>query len=397
MTPSQRFRALIRNAREATGRKVVVLVDEYDKPLLGIEENKTLFERNQSLLKRIFGNLKTMDGYIRFALLTGVARFSKVSIFSDLNNLNDISLSDRFADICGWTEDEFVGTFPEGIATTAGRLGKSFDETLATLRDYYDGYRFTSRGNRLYNPFSVMNALEHQEISPYWFATGTPSFLVRRVRNTGMEIGNLNGIWCSKDELIQGGIGAADPLPLMFQTGYLTIESYDDTRRRFLLRFPNREVELGFARSLYPLYVNARTADSIFSLDKFRDELFDGEPDNFMRRLQSLIKSLPYGQHNEANCQSIVWLLCTLSGTQTHNERHSYKGRSDLEVLTPDYNYVFEFQFNGSVREAMKQLKERDYAGQYASDPRHLFIIAANFSDRGAERGLSDWEIEKLK
>ena len=256
-TPSQRFGHLIEAAYRQTGREVVILIDEYDKPLLDIEENKDLYEKNQRILKSFFGNLKSMDRYIRFAFITGVARFSKVSIFSDLNNLNDISLVDDFADICGWTERELIENFRDGIEILAEKRKEDFDTTLGQLRDYYDGYLFTEEGSLLYNPYSILKALANKRIDPYWFDSGTPTFLARRIRNRGMFPPDLNGQTCTRDELIAVGLHDRNPIPLMFQTGYLTIAEYDPNSQLYELRYPNMEVEKGFYQQLLPMTVRS--------------------------------------------------------------------------------------------------------------------------------------------
>ena len=250
-----RFSQLIRKAAEYTGRKVAILVDEYDKPLLNLEENPELFEKNQTMLKGFFSNLKSMDEHIEFAILTGVARFSKVSIFSDLNNLNDISMDNAYADICGWTEDELIDNFRKGIEDLAQEREEDFDTTLDELREYYDGYRFSSKGQRIYNPFSILRALKAREILPYWFETGTPTFLVNRIKKEGINPESLNGQTQSYGELITVGLGTTNVISLMFQTGYLTIDSYDARRQLYTLRFPNWEVEAAFTENLLPLYV----------------------------------------------------------------------------------------------------------------------------------------------
>ncbi|MBD5421287.1 MAG: AAA family ATPase [Bacteroides sp.] len=254
-TPSQRFSHLIEAAYRQTGREVVILIDEYDKPLLDIEHNKDLYEKNQRILKSFFGNLKSMDRYIRFAFITGVARFSRVSIFSDLNNLDDISMDKAYADICGWSEEELLRYFRPGIEDLAEERDEDFGETLTALRDYYDGYLFSLKGSRLYNPYSVLKALKKQEIDPYWFDSGTPTFLARRIRNRGMYPPDLNGQTCTRDELIAVGLYDRNPIPLMFQTGYLTIAGYDRDTGLYELQFPNREVEKGFYQQLLKVYV----------------------------------------------------------------------------------------------------------------------------------------------
>lgn len=227
-----RFAVLIKTVAERSGKKVAILVDEYDKPLLETEENADLFDKNQSILKDFFGNLKSMDRHIKFALMTGVARFNKVSIFSDVNNLHDISLSNNFADICGWTEEELASDFREGITRLSEKRREPFDVTLRALRSFYDGYLFAEEGSRLYNPYSVLLALSDLTIRPYWFGVGTSTFPACRLRNPGMSLPDVDKLYRTYEELIEVEFKAENPVGLMFQTGYLTIDHYDDVRQR---------------------------------------------------------------------------------------------------------------------------------------------------------------------
>ncbi|MBD5278570.1 MAG: AAA family ATPase [Bacteroides sp.] len=388
-TVAGRFSQLIRKVAESTGRRVVILIDEYDKPLIEIEHNKELFEKNQQILKSFFGNLKSMDEYIRFAFITGVARFSKVSIFSDLNNLKDISITDAYADVCGWSEQELISYFRPGIETLAQEREEDFDTTLSAMRSYYDGYLFTPKGSRLYNPFSVLNALDLKSIDPYWFDTGTPTFLARRIKKLGTLPHDINGKLCSREELIAVGLNDRNPIPLMFQTGYLTIWKYIKDAGLYELRFPNREVEIGFYQQLLPLYVpEINDIDSPFRFAQFKMDLYEGRPHDFMERLATLLKDLPGEDHCESAYRAITYLLAVLCGTQAIAEHHGYKGRSDIEAMTSKYIYVFEFKYNRSVEEAMEQIHSRDYAGRYALDSRQLYLIAANFNEKKDRRGL---------
>lgn len=392
-TVSGRFEAIITKAEEKTGKKVVVLIDEYDKPLLMIADNPGLFEKNQATLKGFYGVLKTKEPHIRFGMLTGVARFNKISIFSDLNMLRDISLEDKFADICGWSQEELESVFSSGIRLLAEKYSLSYDAVLEKLRYYYDGYLFASQGNRLYNPFSVLNALGKEEFGEYWFSTGTPTFLARRVISQGIRFSSYNGIWATRNELESAGITDLNPVPLLFQTGYLTIKRVEDID--YELKFPNREVESGFADQLARLYVNPLTdMNGEFGMRHFRADLKRGNPNDFMRRMQALIKSIPYEQHHEKFYQNIVYLVFTLLGADARLEEHSNIGRPDLTVRTKDYVYIFEFKYEGSVAEAMAQIHERDYAGRFAMSGKHIFMIGANFS-KGA-RGLEEWEITEV-
>lgn len=387
---ASRFDFLISRIFEITGRRVAILVDEYDKPLLGIEENPEQYEKNQTLLKGFFSNLKSKDDCIRFAILTGVARFNRISIFSDLNNLKDISMYERYQEICGLTEDELTTHFHEGIAALSHRRRETTEQTLTALRNYYDGYLFSEEGRRLYNPYSVMMALDSLFIKPYWFDVGTPTFLAKRVKASRINPKDLNGESRRYSELMAVGLGTKNIVALMFQTGYLTIASYDYRSQRYELRFPNKEVEIGFAEYLLPLYAPvANSADSPLSLEKFQDDLYDGNPEAFMERLNTLLKNLPGEDHNESTYRAITYLLGVLSGTDSQAERHSFKGRSDLDVLTSDYIYVFEFKYNHTAEEAIAQILDRDYAGRFAMDSRQIYLIGANFSDRKDSRGLS--------
>ena len=393
-TPSQRFSYLIEAAYRQTGREVVILIDEYDKPLLDIEHNKDLFENNQRILTSFFGNLKSMDRYIRFAFITGVARFSKVSIFSDLNNLDDISLEDAYADICGWSEEELLRYFRHGIQRLAEKRKEDFDTTLKELRDYYDGYLFTEEGTRLYNPYSMLKALKKMRIDPYWFDSGTPTFLARRIKRQGTFPPDINGKKCDREALQAVGLNDRNPLPLMFQTGYLTIYDYDTDTGLYELRFPNREVEKGFYQQLLKVYVPDTTDPfSPFDFTLFKTDLAEGRPEDFMKRLATMLKGLPYEDHKESTYRAVTFLIAVLSGTPALAERHGYRGRSDLEVFAGRNIYIFEFKYNKSLQEAMDQIHSRDYAGRYAMDSRQVYLIGANFIEDPDNRRL-EYEIE---
>ncbi len=396
-TLAGRFSQLIKKVAVTSSRNVVILVDEYDKPLLDIEENKELFEKNQRTLKSFFGNLKSMDKYIHFAFITGVARFSKVSIFSDLNNLDDISFDTDYADICGWNEKELIANFRSGIERLAEEREEDFDTTLKAMRDFYDGYLFTPKGSRLYNPFSVLKALKKREIDPYWFDSGTPKFLARRVKARGTFPPDLNGRMCTREELMAVGLNDQDPVPLMFQTGYLTIGKEYKEENLYELRFPNREVEIGFYQQLLPLYVpEVSDSDSPFRFTHFKTDLMAGRVNDFMERLSTLLKSIPGEDHKESTYRAVTYLLAVLCGTPALAEHHSYQGRSDLEVFTRRYIYLFEFKYNKTVKEAMEQIDTRDYAGRFAMDSRTVYLIAANYDERKENRGL-EYEIKEFK
>ena len=253
LAPEERFFHIIRRAFEQTGEQVVVLVDEYDKPLLSTIDHKELHDAYRDTLKGFFGVLKSQDPYIRFAFLTGVSRFSHVSIFSDLNNLEDISMDREYAAICGISEDELQTYFGGSIEEFAQANGISHDEACHTLKQQYDGYHFSKQGIGVYNPFSLLNAFKKKEISDYWFKTGTPTFLVKLLQAADYNLPQLKGIYVDESTLTSVDENHADPIPVLFQSGYLTISAYD-TEMGYRLDFPNQEVEHGFFDFLMPLY-----------------------------------------------------------------------------------------------------------------------------------------------
>ncbi|MBD5299007.1 MAG: AAA family ATPase [Bacteroides sp.] len=384
-----RFENLIRTAHEATGRQVVILVDEYDKPMLALEEKHPLYEKHQRMLKNFYSNFKSMDEHIRFVFITGVARFSKVSIFSDLNNLDDISLEEDYADICGITEEELISTFRSGIEFLAEKRKENYNTTLKLLREYYDGYLFAAEGPRLYNPFSLLRTLKAKSMDPFWFETGTPTFLVNLIKRNRINPQGINGRMCSKRELMRVNLNSTDPVPLMFQTGYLTIDHYDRDLDAYILRFPNREVEISFAEDLLPKYVQGTdNSESPFSILNFRKDLFSGNPQDFMKRLSTVFKDLPSEDQNESVYRAVTYLVCKLCSLNPLAEHHGFKGRSDLEVVTSRFIYLFEFKYNKSIQEALNQIYDRDYAGRFALDSKQVFIIGANYVNTKNDKGL---------
>ncbi len=395
-SPAGRFAELIERVTEMTGRQVVILIDEYDKPLVDIQEYPDLLEKNRRILKSFYSNMKSLDTYIRFVFITGVARFTKVSIFSDLNNLQDISMQNEFADICGWTEKELTDTFRPGIEALAEEREEDYDKTLVTLRNYYDGYMFAAKGSRLYNPYSVLSALASKWIEAYWFETGTPYFLARWTKENDIDPESINGIAASMEELTSVGFDNLDPVPLMFQTGYLTISRYDRETDLYDLRFPNREVEIGFYKCLLRWYAPPTVRrGSQFEFNRFKKDLAKGAIHDFMGRLATLLKDLPGEDHNESTYRAVTYLLTVLCGNHVTAEHHGYKGRSDLEVKVRRYIYLFEFKYNKSVKEAMDQIASRDYAGRFAFESRTVYLIGANFNEKKTDRGLH-YEIKIL-
>lgn len=400
---SERFGGVIRRAYEKTGRRVVVLVDEYDKPILDTMHDTSLNESIRNTLAAVYANLKTMDPYIRFGFLTGVTRFNKVSIFSSLNNLKDISLSDEFAAICGITPDELRRHMQSGIARFAQKRDLSQEEVIEMLRVNYDGYHFSQNGPDIYNPFSLFNALEDCKIDHYWSATGTPTFLVKLLRERGLELRRLQDEDCRDLSLRNTDISVDNPVALMFQTGYLTIRGYDSDLKAYRLGYPNLEVKEAFLEFLYPYYINGTGMAGDFSVISFIYDVRTGETDSFMNRLRSLFAKYPYETLKTENhpdgsfdCErlyhNVIYLIFTLMGFTASIETHCSTGISDMEVETAERIYIFEFKYNRSAREALDQINKKGYAMKYGCSKKKIIKIGVNFSS--AERTISDWIIE---
>ncbi|MDD7409537.1 MAG: AAA family ATPase [Anaerovoracaceae bacterium] len=393
--PNQ-FRYCIESAFEMTGRRVVVLVDEYDKPLLEtMTVNEKQEDRNRILFKGVFSVLKDMDSYLKFVFFTGVTKFSKVSIFSDLNQLRDISLLPDYSGICGISEAELVENLKVEIQATAEHNGFSYDECMQRLAEMYDGYHFSADSDGMYNPFSILNALADGNFGNYWFETGTPTFLINKLRASSYDAKDmLDGLRISERSLSDYRPENPDPVPLFYQSGYLTIKSWNPRFRTYILDFPNDEVKNSFLEDLLPLEFNIESRSASSILEKFVNALEAGKTDDFMLILQSLFAGIPYAEGNvpfqEREWRNQMYLVFTLIGAYVKTEIHSAVGRCDCIVETSDYVYVMEFKTDSDPAKALVQIEEKQYAIPYVSDSRRIIKVGATFSSEG--KGLMNWK-----
>ncbi len=390
----ERFLHVIENAFEQTGKRVVILVDEYDKPLLQTIGNKALQDAYRSMLKAFYGVLKTCDRYIRFAFLTGVTKFGKVSVFSDLNNLIDISVLPQYAAICGITEQELHEQLDEGVSQLAEANGETKDECYTHLKTNYDGYHFYPNSEGIFNPFSMLNTLAYRVYNDYWFETGTPTFLVHQLQKTNYRLDEMTEEKLSADTLNSIDIMDENPLPLLYQSGYLTIKDYDTRFKTYRLGFPNREVREGFVKYLVPYYAPKNENNSLFSIEMFVEEVERGDAEGFMRRMEAFFANGDYALmgDKELYFHNAVYVFFSLLGLYVEVERHTTNGRMDILVQTKDYIYIFELKIDQSADAAMKQIEEKGYAKPFAADPRKLFKIGLNFSTE--KRCIDDWRVE---
>lgn len=387
---------------EITGRQVVFLVDEYDKPLLdNLSVDDAQEKANHRLMKDFFSVLKDQDRYLKFVFFTGVTKFSKVSIFSDLNQLKDISLLPKYAAICGITESELDSNFEEEIGALAKAQDLTPGEARARLAQVYDGYHFSDSPVGVYNPFSLLNAFADGRFGRYWFESGTPTFLVRKLEESGIPVQDFtDGVQATEAQL--GNYRADDSftkiavIPLLYQTGYLTITGYDTEFQEYTLSYPNEEVKYGYLNSLIPAVSPGYGADpGPFSASRIVRCLRSNDLEAVMQMLQALLASIPYHEGkapaDEQQWRNVVYAVFTVLGQYVRTEVHSAGGRSDCIVETDRYIDIFEFKQDKSAQEALQQIDDRRYALPYITDSRKIMKIGANFSTE--MKTLDEWKI----
>lgn len=392
-SPSLRFLSVVRNAYVKTGRRVVILVDEYDKPMLQAINNDKLQDEYRSTLKAFYSVLKTQDRYIKFAFLTGVTKFGKVSVFSDLNNLFDISMDARYQTICGITKEEMLAYFDEGIRYVAANNDLSYEDACEKLRKRYDGYHFRQNGTAIYNPFSLLNTFSTGEFGSYWFETGTPTFLVKLLQRDDYYLPNLTEEEVTVDILNSIDSVSTSPIPVIYQSGYLTIKGYDPEFRIYSLGFPNEEVSEGFLSYLLPYYTHVGQTEGSMCIRNFVRDLLAGRPADFMKRMDVMFADSDYKIVGEAEkyFQNAFYVVTKLLGFYVNVERTISDGRIDMVVKTKDYIYIFEFKYDQSADAALKQIEDKEYSKPFALDKRKLFKVGVNFNRQ--KRCIDDWKI----
>ena len=402
-----RFQNVLKIAHEKTGRKCVVLIDKYDKPLLDVLMEPMEAE-NRSVLKEFYGTFKAADEHLRFVLLTGVTKFSQVSVFSGFNQPEDISMNPKFDALCGITKDELTEYFDGEIDAMAKELGYPKDEMYRYLKRQYDGYHFSEGLSEdgspkkvmldIFNPFSVLNALNDRKIGDYWFKSGTPTYLMRLLNRNKTNMREILGRQYESSYFMDYKADVEDPLAMIYQSGYLTIKGYNGKRRQYQLDFPNNEVRNGFVTLLANNYCGQRNDPKNFVLD-INDMLDECRIDDMLDALSGFFASIPYN----ANYQERVWsyeshyhytlylIFRLLSCYTTLTEKENSRGRADIIVETDDYVYIFEFKLDGTAAEALKQIDDKGYAEPYAADSRKLFKVGVSFSSE--KKNIAEWEV----
>ena len=395
ITHSGRFMEVIKKAYEKTGRGVVILIDEYDKPLLNSFHDEALQKAFRETLTAFYTVLKSADQWLRFVFITGVTKFAQMGIFSNLNQLKDISLDPRYAALCGLTGDEIRADFVPELKLLAKENNLDDEACMERLTRMYDGYHFNYRNMvGIYNPFSILNVLDSTMFENYWFASGTPTFLAEMLKKTDFDLRELDGIEVSAASLSDDRANINNPVPMIYQSGYLTIKKYDERFQIYTLGFPNDEVKYGFLNFVTPFYTPVAESETSFYIGKFIHELESGDVDAFLTRLRAFFAGISYELNNrtERHYQTIFYLVFKLMGQFAETEVRSAKGRADAVVKTDAYIYVFEFKLDGSADQALAQIDDRGYLIPYTVDGRKLVKIGVNFDP--AQRNIGDWKRE---
>ena len=389
-----RFKEVIEAAYNKTGNQVAILIDEYDKPIIDNLGNEPTLSHLRSTLQGFYSVMKSMDARIRFGFLTGVTKIRKMSVFSGLNNLNDISMIPDYVDICGVSETELHEYFDESISELSSANEMSKEECYVKLKSMYDGYHFCEDSIGIYNPFSLLNTFQNKKFREYWFETGTPGFLVEVMRKTSFDVTTLENQTVDSTLMSNADAIFENPVPYLFQSGYLTITGYNDMFRLYQLGFPNQEVKNGFLNCLLKYYVPMSPDMSGTTLIyQLWHSITEGNPKSFMQILSSLFANTSYQIQGETekDFQYAMYIISALLGEYVQVERTTSNGRIDLIIQTKEFIYIFELKVNADADVALRQIDEKGYARPFEGDSRKLFKIGVNFST--ATRRIEDWKI----
>ena len=387
------FANLIQKSCEKAGQKAVVIVDEYDKPLLSTIDDPATHTRLREELKGFYGILKSYDAYLQFVFLTGVTKFSHVSVFSDLNQLVDLTLDRRYADICGLTQEEVERNFATDIELILKETGRDREEYMDNLRRYYNGYRFSEKPTTVYNPFGLFNHFDgYGKFLPYWYESGTPTFLINLITKEKINIANLGNMKIGYESFSKYDIENMEALPVLYQSGYLTITGYNEERQQFTLDYPNLEVRSSFAKSLIKQYLQAPMESSNSLIFKLPDALTEGNVEEAIGVLRQFMASIPYDiiKESENYYETAVHLIFTMLGLNCRSEVRIAGGRIDTLVETKEFVYCFEFKLNGTAEEALSQIDTKEYLAPWKGSGKKLFKIGVAF-DHG-KHNIGEWK-----
>lgn len=379
----ERFSSLISSVKIENGNKVVVLIDEYDAPLTSTIGNSELQEKFRNILHGFYSILKENEEYLHFCFITGVTRYGKLSVFSGLNNLVDITFNDEYAAICGVTKEELKENYKEGVEELAVKEGLTIKETFELLKLHYDGYHFSEAMVDIYNPFSLNYALNYSKIDDYWCKSGTPTIVVKSLLENDYDIKELIGKKVDEAALSNLSMYTGDPVPLFYQTGYLTLKDYEPRRKRYTLGYPNREVETGILKTVLNFYTKKENRINI--VYDLEDAFEEGNPEKFIKILGAFLADIPLDLRRNASryenyYHTIFYCIVKLIGLDIHAEYATSEGYIDILVKTKDYIYIVELKVNGDAEDAMNQIRSKRYYTPFEADKRELYMIGIGFS-----------------
>ena len=394
-TPNTRLIGLVTRAYKQTGQKAVVIIDEYDAPLLDVVHEEDNLQQLRRIMQNFYSPLKMLDPYLEFTFITGITKFSQLSIFSELNNLDNISMLDQYSAICGISLTELTTVMRPDVEGLGRALGLGYEECLDQLRQYYDGYHFSEHSEDVFNPFSLIRALNGQKIDSFWFGSGTPTYLIKSLQKYHVNVTDIEQKRVSVDDFDVSPEQMVSPLPLLYQSGYLTIKKYSPLTKSYTLGYPNQEVRIGMLKSLAPNYLSPVSVDNNGLVIEFVQMLYDGDIEGALVRLKAYLASISnrLSNKNERDFQTVFYLIFNLMGALIRVEEDSAVGRADAVLHLPESVFVFELKYDGSAADALKQIDEKGYLVPYTADGKRLYKIGVNYDSQ--QRTLGDWIIKE--
>ena len=391
--PNVRLKNLITTAYEKTGKPVVVLIDEYDAPLLDVVHEETSLPMLRNVMRNFYSPLKDCDPYLKFVFLTGITKFSQLSIFSELNNLKNISMDPNFGAVCGITKEEMLTKMQDYIEQLALANEWTIDEAVAQLTQQYDGYHFTWPSSDIFNPFSLLNAMQDKRLDCYWFASGTPTYLVEMMRRFDVLPTDISHTEVPASAFDAPTENMSSITPLLYQSGYITIKDYDKTSRLYTLDIPNGEIRIGLMESLLPNYVERRWEAGMTNIGKMYRALYNNDLDEMLRLLQAYLLTVPYcdNANSEGHYQQMLYVIFSLFGRYVEVEVHTPRGRVDVVMISSNTLYLFELKLNKDAATAIEQINLKDYASKFALCNLPIVKVGINFDSE--QRTITDWEI----
>ena len=393
VNPNQRLMGLIKRAYEQTGKKVVVLIDEYDAPLLEVVHERENLDVLRNIMRNFYSPLKACDPYLRYVFLTGITKFSQLSIFSELNNIKNISMDEPYAAICGISEDEIRLQMKDDLEGLAKKLGITPEEALMKLKENYDGYHFTSPSPDIYNPFSLLNAFADGKFGSYWFGSGTPTYLINMLKKFGVEPSEIGNNRVSVEDFDAPTERMTSIIPLLYQSGYITIKNYDEELDLYTLNIPNKEVRIGLMKSLLPHYVGSKAPETTTMVAYLSRDIRNGDMDTALRRLQTFLSTIPQCDNTkyEGHYQQVFYIIFSLLGYYVDVEVRTPRGRVDIVLRTKTTLYVMELKLDKSAGEAMEQIDLKNYPERFALCGLPVVKVAVSFDSERCTIG--DWKI----